>query len=134
MATARRLFRLPYLRAEMQIATGGPWTRYRSERRDPRGAPARFAARWRATGATRYAAPGSLEEWLVERYRLYTTDARGGLLAGDIHHRPWALRDAEAEIGANTMTAGIGLDLAGAPLVQHAARVDALFWRLARTG
>ena len=30
------------------------------------------------------------------------------------------------------MTAGIGLDLAGAPLVQHAARVDALFWRLAR--
>ena len=134
VATARRLFRLPYLRAEMQIATGGPWTRYRSERRDPRGAPARFAARWRATGATRYAAPGSLEEWLVERYRLYTTDARGGLLAGDIHHRPWVLRDAEAEIGANTMTAGIGLDLAGAPLVQHAARVDALFWRLARAG
>ena len=39
------LFRLPYLRAQMAIASDGPWTRYRSERRDPRGAPARFGAR-----------------------------------------------------------------------------------------
>jgi uncharacterized protein YqjF (DUF2071 family) len=134
VAAARRLYRLPYFRAEMEIVSDGPWTRYRSERRDRRGAPACFAARWRPTGDARPAAPGSLEEWLVERYRLYTTDARGGLLAGDIHHRPWTLRDVQAEIGDNSMTAGLGLDLAGAPLVQHAARVDALFWPLERVG
>jgi uncharacterized protein YqjF (DUF2071 family) len=134
VAAARRLYRLPYLRAEIEILRDGPWTRYRSERRDRRGAPTRFAARWRPAGAARSAAPGSLEAWLVERYRLYTADVRGALLAGDIHHRPWTLRDAEAAITANTMTAGLGIDLAGAPLVQHAARVDALFWALERVG
>jgi uncharacterized protein len=134
VAAARRLYRLPYRRAGMAIARDGPWTRYRSERTDPRGAPARFAARWRPAGAPRHAAPGSLEEWLVERYRLYTAGPDGGLLAGDIHHAPWTLRDAEAEVGENTTTAGIGLELGVPPLVQHAARVDALFWPPARVG
>jgi uncharacterized protein len=134
VAAARRLYRLPYFRAEMEIARDGAGTRYRSERRDPRGAPARFAARWRPAGASRSAARGSLEEWLVERYRLYTAEAGGGLLAGDIHHRRWTLSDAEFAVGANTMSAGLGLELGAPPLVQHAARVDALFWPLERVG
>ena len=134
VAAARGIYRLPYLRARMQIARDEPWIDYRSERRDPRGAPARFDARYRATGGVRHAEPGSLEAWLVERYRLYTVDERGGVFAGDIHHRPWTLEDAAAEIRANTMTAPHGIDLAGQPLVQFARRQDVVFWPLRHLG
>jgi uncharacterized protein YqjF (DUF2071 family) len=134
VAAARGLYRLPYLRARMQIARDEPWIEYRSERRDPRGAPARFDARYRATGGVRHAEPGSLEAWLVERYRLYTVDERGAVFAGDIHHRPWTLEDAVADIRANTMTAPHGIDLAGEPLVQFARRQDVVFWPLRHLG
>src|SRR3954454_23413782 len=130
VATARGLYRLPYLRARMAIARDRPWIDYRSERRDPRGAPARFEARYRPTGGVRHAEPGSLEAWLVERYRLYTVDDNGRVFAGDIHHRPWTLWDAAADIRENTMTAPHGIALAGAPLLQFAARQDVVFWPL----
>jgi uncharacterized protein YqjF (DUF2071 family) len=130
VAVARGLYRLPYLRARMAIERDGPWIEYRSERHDRRGAPARFEARYRPTGGARHAEPGSLEAWLVERYRLYTVDGEGRVFAGDIHHRPWALQDAVADVGANTMTAMHGIDLAGEPLVQFARREDVVFWPL----
>src|SRR4051794_8318087 len=53
VAAARGLYRLPYLRARMRIARDGDWIDYRSERSDPRGAPARFDARYRGTGRGR---------------------------------------------------------------------------------
>jgi uncharacterized protein YqjF (DUF2071 family) len=134
VAAARGLYRLPYLRARMAIARDGPSIDYRSERHDRRGAPARFEARYRPAGAHRHAAPESLEAWLVERYRLYTVDDRGDVFAGDIHHRPWTLQDADADIRENTMTAMHGIDLAGEPLVQFARRQDVVFWPLRHLG
>src|SRR5215218_1020008 len=129
---ARAAYRLPYFRAAMAIdAPDEPWIEYRSERTDPRGAPAAFRGRYRARGGHRHADPGSLEAWLVERYRLYTVDG-GRVYAGDIHHRPWTLQYAEADIEANTMAAPVGLDLDGEPLVQYAARQDVVFWPLVR--
>jgi uncharacterized protein len=129
---ARTTYRLPYFRARMAIeAPGEPWIEYRSERTDPRGEAVAFRGRYRATGGHRYADPGSLEAWLVERYRLYTVDG-GQVYAADIHHRPWTLQDADAEIEANTMAAPLGLGLGGEPLVQYAARQDVLFWPLVR--
>lgn len=130
VAAARGLYHLPYFHAHMEIARDGPWIGYRSERRDPRGAAAGFEARYRPAGPARRPEPGSLEAWLVERYRLYTVDRDGRVYAGDIHHRPWTLRDAVADIRANTMTAPHGIDLRGEPLVQFAARQDVVFWAL----
>ena len=91
VATARRVYRLPYFRAAMGIERAGPWVGFRSERVDRRG-PA--CASWPATGRPARRGrrlPGTLDAWLVERYRLYAVDARGGLLSGDIHHEPWSL-------------------------------------------
>ena len=134
VAAARGLYRLPYLHADMEIARSRPWIGYRSDRRDPRGAPAAFHARYQPTGGVRHAEPGSLEAWLVERYRLYTVDDEGRVHVGDIHHRPWTLRDAVADIRANTMTRPHGVDLPGAPLVQFARRQDVVFWPLRPAG
>src|SRR4051794_40801514 len=150
VAAARGLYRLPYLRARMRIARDGGWVDYRSERSDPRGEPARFEARYRGErGAPRGGRPrsgprprggggvppperGSLEAWLVERYRLYTVDDGGRIFFGDIHHRPWTVQDAVLELRANTMTAPHGIALDGAPLVQFARRQDVVFWPLRR--
>jgi uncharacterized protein len=130
VAAARALYRLPYFRARMRI-DAGPEISYRSERADQRGAPAEFRARYRPLGGHRHAAPGSLEAWLVERYRLYAVDG-GRVYAGDIHHVPWTIQDADADIAVNTMTAPHGIEIAGDPLLHYAARQDVVFWPLVR--
>jgi uncharacterized protein YqjF (DUF2071 family) len=130
VAAARGLYRLPYLRARMRIARDGDWIDYRSERSDPRGEPTRFEARYRAAGRVRHPEPGSLEAWLVERYRLYTVDDGGRVFFGDIHHRPWTIEDAVLDLRANTMTAPRGIALDGVPVAQFARRQDVVFWPL----
>jgi len=134
VAAARTAYRLPYFRARMDIDAGHePWIDYRSERVDRRGAPATLRARYRPLGGHRHAEPGSLEAWLVERYRLYTVH-RGEVFAADIHHRPWTLQDAHADLRVNTMADPLGIQLEGEPLLQYAAQQDVVFWPPARVG
>ena len=80
-----------------------------------------------------HSTPGTLEAWLTERYCLYTTDGRGRLYRGEIHHALWPLQRAEAEIETNTMAAAAGIALpATAPLLHFARRLDVLAWALQR--
>lgn len=46
---------------------------------------------------------GSLDEWLVERYCLYTTNQKGEPLRCDILHQPWLLQKAEASFFHNEL-------------------------------
>jgi len=130
VAAARLLYRLPYFHAAMRIAEDGGGVAYTSERTDPDGAPARFAARYRPVGPAAAAAPETIDAWLVERYRLYTVGPRGGLYAADIHHRPWPLQPVSAEIRVNTMTEPIGIELDEPALLHFARRQDVVFWPL----
>ena len=130
VAVARAWFHLPYVRAEMRCEAAGDGVVYAS-RRTHRGAPpASFRARYGPTSAPRRARPGSLEHWLTERYCLYAASPRG-LLRGEIHHAPWPLQDARAEITEQTVAAAAGVDLAApcAPPVLHfARRLDVVCW------
>jgi uncharacterized protein len=128
---ARRTYRLPYFRADMTIERAGGEIRYRSRRTAPE---AELVARYRPEGAPFAAQPGTLEHFLIERYRLYTFDERHRLLSADIHHPPWSLRPAVAELYRNTMTAPYGIDLPGEPLLHFAARQDVVIWPLAPVG
>jgi len=85
---------------------------YRSERLLRRG---RFEVRF-STGAERgRAAPGSLEEFLVERYRLYSRAAGPALWCGVVRHEPWLLFDATvAEVNEDLSTAA-GVPALGRP-------------------
>jgi hypothetical protein len=70
---------------------------------------------------------------LTERYCLYALDrSGGGIYRGDIHHLPWPLQPARAEIACNTMIpAGlIGPDTP--PIVQFARTLDVIVWAPAR--
>jgi uncharacterized protein YqjF (DUF2071 family) len=114
----------------MHIAERDGSIHYTSERTDGDGAPARFAASYAAIGPAAPAPPGTLDAWLVERYRLYTVDERRRVLAADIHHRPWSIRPATADIRVNTLADPIGIELAEPARLHFADRQDVVFWAL----
>ena len=75
---------------------------------------------------------GTLEHWLTERYCLYTT-VKGRVYRGEIHHEPWPLQNAEADIPVNTMAKASGITLRDTkPLLHFARRLDVLIWPLRR--
>jgi uncharacterized protein YqjF (DUF2071 family) len=126
---ARVVFRLPYFRADMASVPTGDAIAYRSRRTDRRGPPATFTARYRATGPAAPAAPGSLEDWLTRRMRLFSVDGRGRILQTEIDHPDWRLRPAEAELIDNTMAAAHGLALPDTPPhLLMADRLDVRGW------
>jgi uncharacterized protein len=122
---ARAGYKLPYFAARMHSARVGEWIAYESARGGTAGVA--FAARYRPVGAEFLAKTGSLDEFLVERYCLYTEDA-GRLKRAEIHHRPWSLRSAEAEIELNTMAP---VELPDEePHVLWGGRQDVVLWAL----
>jgi uncharacterized protein YqjF (DUF2071 family) len=131
VAGARATYRLPYHRAEMAIERAGEEIRYRTRRAKPE---AELVARYRPDGPVFQAQPGTLEHFLTERYCLYVVDERQRIRRADIHHPPWPLQPAVADIERNTMTAPYGIELVGDPLLHFAARQDVLIWPLGRAG
>jgi uncharacterized protein len=126
---ARLLYGLPYHRAEFDVVDDEPPIRYRCRRRGQGSSRARFEAEYRPSGQVRHAAVGSLDAWLTERYCLYTVDKRGVVYRAEIHHVPWPLQAAEADIRVNTMAAASGLVLpARRPLLHFAERLDVYVW------
>lgn len=132
VATARRAYRLPYFRSRMSIQRTGSRVRCTTERHAEKSHVPRAALRAEYRGLGNPSAPekGTLAHWLSERYCLYTLDDRERVLRGEIHHPPWPLQAAEAEISHNTMGDELGLQLSGEPLLHYAARQDVAFWTL----
>lgn len=131
VAAARAWFKLPYHHARMRVRRDGDTQHYLSERRqaEPGAEPPRFDAEFAPTGPEFRAERGSLEHWLTERYLLFSVARDGRVLRGDVHHAPWPLRPARAEIRANTMLAPLRLDAARAPeSLLYAERVDVQTW------
>jgi len=128
---ARFFFALPYFNARMCCVREGDTIAYTSTRTHRNAAAARLAWSYRPTSAPYLAAQGSLEHWLTERYCLYSVSRRGSLFRGEIHHGPWALQPAEAELRANTMARASGIELPEmAPLLHFSLRQDVLVWSL----
>ncbi len=129
---ARKLFYLPYYRASMEVRVEGSEVGYRSHRTHGGAAGARFAGRYRPAGDEFRAARGSLEEWLTERYALFSCQGRD-VFRGDIHHAPWPLQQGEVELEENDMVSQVGLRaLEGDPHVLFAKHLDVVAWGLRR--
>jgi uncharacterized protein YqjF (DUF2071 family) len=127
-AAARAAWRLPYRLARVAIRRDGERIVVRSRRVAPGPLPADFAATVAPAGEPAGAAPGSLDHWLLERYCCYGVDRLLGVLRTEIHHPPWRVRAAGAEVGENSLAAAHGLRLEGEPLVHLTLRQDVLFW------
>ena len=125
---ARATFKLPYFDARMSCETESEEVRYHSTRTH-RGAPAAdFVGRYRPVGGPlSQSKPGTLENFLTERYCLYAGDGgkgRRGVLRGEIHHQTWPLYRAEVELETepDEMTAQIGVRLPRVEPVLHFSR------------
>jgi uncharacterized protein len=125
---ARRFFHLPYFRADMTARGQTGRIHYQSVRR---GAGARVAFRgdFGPVSGHEPARPGSLEQFLTERYCLYAADRTGAVLRAEVHHRPWPLQRASANLVENTIGDAQELPLVGAPALLHfSRRLDVVVW------
>jgi uncharacterized protein YqjF (DUF2071 family) len=129
VAAARWSFHLPYFTARMKCEEKNGWIYYHSERTH-RGAPAGvLEGRYRPVADLFQPQPGSLERFLTERYCLYSAASRERVYRGEIHHPPWRLQVAEAELARNSMAEAAGLTLSNQkPLLHFARRQDMLAW------
>jgi uncharacterized protein YqjF (DUF2071 family) len=133
VGTARTLFHLPYFSAAMDVRERGGAIEYSSRRTSESVAAAEFEARYRPIGPVSPPVLGTLEYFLTERYCLFTVDSEFHTLRVDIHHPPWPLQAAEAEITKNTMAAAAGIPLPSmAPLVHFSKRQDMVAWMIQR--
>jgi uncharacterized protein YqjF (DUF2071 family) len=137
VAGARMIFHLPYYLANMIRRTASDGTvRYKSRRLFTR-EQVGFHATYRGLGRPADAMPsqpGSIEHFLTERYCLFTTSF-GRVLVGNIHHRPWPLEAAEAEIRVNHLAAPHGLALPAQPPLLHFSRsLEVYIWSLEADG
>ena len=125
---ARRFFHLPYFHARIDML--GPPERidYHSVRLSkPR--RVEFVARYQPASESYESRPGSLEHWLTERYCLYAQAPGGQIYRVEIHHHPWPLQRAKAEIGRNDLFAPHGLSIPGPPELVHFSRhLDVVVW------
>ncbi|MDX6480873.1 MAG: uncharacterized protein QOG85_1383 [Gaiellaceae bacterium] len=116
VAVARRTYELPYRHARFE--TAGDEVRVHTE------GGGEFRAVYRGTGEPAAPVEGSLEHFLTERYCLYAGD--GGLRA-EIHHAPWPLQPAEAEV-EHWGVAPLEVEFEGEPMCHYSARQDVVIW------
>jgi uncharacterized protein YqjF (DUF2071 family) len=129
VGAARTLLALPYFTASMQVETRDGYVRYASRRMSAGSLPAEFSGRYRPAGPITPPPRGTLEYFLTERYCLYAIDHANRPYRLEIHHPPWPLQSAEAEITANTMAQAAGLRLPSmAPLLHFSKRQDMVAW------
>jgi uncharacterized protein YqjF (DUF2071 family) len=119
---AKRVYRLPYSRAQMRYVRGDERVHLESAR-----AGAAFSVDYRGSGDLFHAEPGSLEAFLAERYCIYTEDG-GRVFRAELHHPRWSLQAGEATVDLNTFTP---LPLRSQPdHVLFSPRQDVLVWPL----
>ena len=110
---ARALFHLPYQYAKMAATVDArTQTVDYQVRRQGLASNSRFC--YRPVGASRPAVAGTLEFFLMERYRLFAWDSRGErLFTGRVHHAPYEISAAEAPIWDDAAVRLAGFDLQG---------------------
>lgn len=124
---ARIGFHLPYFHAKMRVADVNGAIVYSSRRRS---GPEQFDATYEPVSSAFTAARGTLDEFLAERYCLYTITRRGHVASVDIHHPPWPLQRAEAQMRVNTLTRAFERSIGADAVLHYAARLDVVNWRL----
>ena len=128
---ARRWYHLPYVHARMRVEQQDLSIRYASQRIHPGAAPAELLGNYGPSGPASLTSLGSLEHFLTERYCLYAVDPHGALYRGEVHHLPWRLQPAWADLEQNTMAACHDLPLPDtAPLLHFSRRLDVVVWPL----
>ena len=132
VGVARTFYHLPYHWSSMKMGQRSEREFDFYSRRRFGSNPVVFKARYRGLGPTQRLAdlrPGSLEYFLTERSCLYSANRAGQPVRASIHHIPWPLEDAEAEIEQNDLPASIGLAQPEVdPVLHYSRRLAVYIW------
>jgi uncharacterized protein len=80
------------------------------------------------TGHTESSASGTLDEWLLERYRLFVGGRGGSLIAAEVEHDPWQAAALTGEFaGGSRLVSPLLLASAAAPRMHCSPGVSAIF-------
>ncbi len=94
--------------------------------------PVAFRARYKGLGPTHKLAEnrsGTLENFLMERSCLFARNRAGQTIRASLHHVPWPLEEAEAEIEQNDLAASIGICLPNEkPVLYYSRRLAVYIW------
>ena len=125
---ARLWLNLPYFSASMSVGRDGSGiVSYRSRRKGDWSAE--LVASYHPDGDVFTPQAGTLDYFLTERYCLYARDHRHRPYRLEIHHPPWRLQPAGADLQRNSMAAAAGVALPSvAPLLHFVARQDMVGW------
>ena len=136
VAYARAMYSLPYHWAEMRFQQRSEREFAFYSRRRGTSRPVIFKARYRGLGPTHKlveSRSGSLEYFLTERYCLFSNNHTGQPMRASIHHIPWPLEEAEAEIEQNDLPAAMGIQLPNQePVLHYSRRLAVYVWQLER--
>jgi len=128
---ARLFNHLPYYWADIDYEPGrsdpAGGSRFTSRRRTPGARAARFDATYgpEEDAQPEEADPGSLEHFLVERYRYFAEGPDGEVRCSAIEHESWQLRPATWTVRANTLFRTNGFDApAGDPHLRYGAPLE----------
>lgn len=126
---ARTFFHLPYFHAAMSSIEKSGTIQYSSRRHT---GSAEFRGRYRPVAPPLIRERGALADFLTARFCLYTVP-QNTVYRCDIHHLPWPLQDAEAELQQNNMAAAAGIKLPESrPILYFSRILDVLIWPLRR--
>jgi uncharacterized protein len=129
--SARTFFHLPYYYAKMEIILNKDEIKFKSTRKNSN-QNAEMVARYHPVSKRYHPQKETMEYWLTERYRFYTTH-KGDLYYEDIHHLPWSLQKAEAEFSKNTLLSALDIDVINtSPLLHYSESQKVLFWPIHR--
>lgn len=113
IAAARLLTPLPYEHARMAYSS-------RSASCLPTADPGRrLLVQFRSPTSFSEMQPGTLDAWLLERYRLFVGGQNGSVLAADAEHSPWQAASLAPVVIENSLAADLSQDLGTHPAAAH---------------
>ncbi|KKB41584.1 YqjF family protein [Bacillus thermotolerans] len=123
---ARTLYGLPFRKADMSFSSQTAYFFQSScvteEKREE------LDISYTPVSAGYIAEPGAFEHWTIERYALFTK-RRNKLFLSCIHHTPWKLQEAKADIQFNTAASFLPRSLfIKEPIAHFADRKEAVFF------
>jgi uncharacterized protein YqjF (DUF2071 family) len=128
---AKRWYRLPYHPAQISFQKEGHTIHCQSRRKGKINSKITFNGKFCPLPDVYFTKSTTLEHWLTERYCFYSSDNRGNIYCGEIHHRPWPLQKVKVEIGTNTLFSPFHFDFTDVKPISHFSKgVDSLLWNI----
>src|ERR1039458_3919846 len=128
----RALYNLPYHWADVRMEQRTEREFWFYSRRRFAGPPVLFQARYRGLGPTRKLAEsrsGTIENFLMERSCIYSSNRAGELIRANTHRVSSPLEEAEAAIERNDLAAAVGIQLpAQEPVLHYMRRLAVYIW------